>query len=265
MMATVFLFLGCKKDEPVAKIPYDLTIEGGISTYTTWQFIRLTKPATLDQDNVTPVSNATVSINDGQNDIPFKEISSTGIYSGEVVQNKNFFKGYTLTVIYNNKKYMATDTLQPVLPIDASYVPAVVTSRNGGYRLTIPKHTFSTSVAQKWLILVQGKTWTENKFDESFPFSYSHVFGTPNALHPLTQEARVLDLGINDSVNIYKFSLSEAYSTYLYNLFQETDWKGLLSSVPGDVKGNISGNASGFFYATDVEMQQRTLKTLAGN
>ncbi|WP_450091359.1 DUF4249 family protein [Pedobacter suwonensis] len=263
-MVTAFLFIGCKKEGSVNEIPYDLTIEGGINTYTTQQFIRITKPASLDRDHASAVSNATVSINDGQHDIPLKEISSSGVYSGVVMQNKNFFKGYTLTVIYNNKKYTATDTLLPVLPIDSTYIPAVVTNRNGGYRVTIPKHTFGTSTAQQWLILATGKTWTESKFDENFPFSYSHTFGTPDALHPLTQQSRVLDLAISDHVNIYKFSLSEAYSTYLYNLFQETDWKGLLSSVPGNVKGNISGKASGFFYATDVEMQERPLKTLAG-
>jgi hypothetical protein len=48
----------------------------------------------------------------------------------------------------------------------------------------------------------------------------------------------------------------------LYNVFQETDWRGILSSVPGNIKGNISGNASGFFFTTDVEMQKKSIVEL---
>ena len=256
------IFLGCKKDGPPAPIPYDLIVEGGISTYKTRQYIRLSKPITFDLEKVQTVNNAKVVVNDGTNDIVFKEISTTGIYSGVVEHNKNFGATYTLTVEYDKKQYTASDILIPVYPIDENYIPVTVTTKQGGLRLTIPKHTFGTSSAQQWLILTQDKTWSQEKFKESYPFSYSHVFGTPNALNPLTQQARIIDLGINDNVNIYKFSLSDAYSTFLYNIFQETDWKGLLSSVPGNVKGNISGNANGFFYATDVEMQTRSLKSL---
>lgn len=264
LILMAFLLPGCKKNDPVNTIKFDLIVEGGISTYSFRQFIRLTKPADFDQANAAALPNAQVTVNDGEKDISFREIKSTGIYTAIVQQNKNYYKPYTLTILYNDKQYIAIDTLIPVLPIDAAYIPLTVSPKEKSTRLTIPKHTFGTSIAQQWLILPQEKIWLQENFREIYPFSYSHVFGTPDALHPLTQQARILDLKPNDSVNLYKFSLSDTYSKYLYKVFQETDWKGLLSSVPGNVKGNISGNANGYFYATDVEMQKRTLKSLAG-
>ncbi|MBC8986812.1 DUF4249 family protein [Pedobacter sp. N36a] len=259
---TVLLFGSCKKKEPAEVTTFDLIVEGGINTYNTRQYIRLSKPVSFYGENVSTVGNAIVKVNDGKNDIYFKETSSTGIYSGIVEHNKNYYGAYKLTIEYNNRQYTAVDTLKPVFPIDSNYIPASVAVMKDVLRMNIQKHTFGTSIPQQWLILTKGEMWSEEKLGENLPFSYSHVFGTPNALHPLIQQARIIDMGINDSVNIYKFSLSDPYSAYLYRLFQETDWKGLLSTVPGNVKGNISGNANGFFYATDVEMQTRPVKSL---
>lgn len=254
----------CKKQDPIMpKVPYELIVEGGINTYSERQFIKLSKPASFAAvEDTKPINGAKVTVNDGQNDVPFAEIGNTGVYSARVLNNKNYNGTYTLKVEYNQKTYTAADKLIPVFPIDANYLPLSVKTIATGYRVTIPKHTFGTLNAQQWLILPAGRAWTPDKMNESYPYSYSYFYGTPNALHPLIQQARIIDLVSNDSLNIYKYSLSNEYSEYLYSLFQETDWKGLFSSVPSNVQGNISGNANGFFYATDVEMQKKAVKDL---
>ncbi|SHF79061.1 DUF4249 domain-containing protein [Pedobacter caeni] len=264
----LLLFMGCKKKESPFQPPiYDLIVEGGINTFSKNQYIRLVKPVSFDDEaasvNLNPISNAEVSVNDGTHDVSFKEIKGTGVYTAVMENNNKYFSAYTLTIKYNNKIYTAQDSLLPVFPIDENYIPlSLKKMQEGQVRLTIPKHTFGTQNAQQWLILPQGKAWNPAKFKENYQYSYSHVYGTPNALHPLIQKARITDVGINDKLVICKFSLSPPYSVYLYSVFQETDWKGLLSSVPGNVKGNISGNANGFFYAIDVEVQTKSVKEL---
>ncbi|GGE52534.1 hypothetical protein EV200_102294 [Pedobacter psychrotolerans] len=255
---------GCKKNEATIPVPYDLIIEGGIYTNSKRQYIRLSKPISRYEKNLPTVKNAIVIINDGENDIYFKETEKPGIYSGIVENNKNFFEPYTLTVEYDNKRYTAVDTLTPVYPIDLNYIPASAMMVDNQVRLNVPKHNFGTLWSQQWLILPEGELMAEEHLSKNYPFSYSHSYGTPNALHPLTQKGRVLNLAPNSLVNIYKFSLSAEYSAYLYRLFQETDWKGILSAAPGNIKGNISGNANGFFYTTDVEMQTRSVNSLIG-
>lgn len=263
ILALLFLWMtACKKDPKVAELPYDLVVEGGINTYTTRQYIKLTRPASFNQVAASAVSGAKVSVNDGVEDMPFSEISNSGIYTAILVRNRNFYEPYALKIEYNSNVYSAADTLVPVIPIDESYLPLKASLSDTRVKLEVPKHTFGTSSAQQWLFLTDGSSWSARDFDGNFNYTYSHVFGTPNALNPLTREKTIIDLGLDEKIDVYKYSLSEAYSRYLYNFFQETAWKGLLSSTPANLKGNISGKAAGFFYTTDVERQSYTGKSL---
>ena len=254
--------VACKKNNAASTtLNYDLIVEGGINTLNEKQYIRLTKPAALDGLAVQPVNGAGVSVFDGINNIAFAEIGNSGVYTGIVANNQNFDGSYTLHINYQGKYYKATDDLTEVVPIAASYIPLTI-QQGSDCTITIPRHIFGVSIAQQWLIMSQGNSWDPSQFNVRYNYSYSHVFGTPNALNPLTQQKNILHTGLNDSLVIYKCSLSPVYSTYLYNVFQETDWKGLLSSTPANVHGNISGNANGFFYAIDVDRKTIAVKDI---
>lgn len=254
--------VACKKDNTASTtLNYDLIVEGGINTLNERQYIRLTKPAGLDESPVQPVNDAVVSVFDGANNIPFTEIGNSGVYTGIVANNHNYDVPYTLHINYEGKEYNASDGLTEVIPIEKSYIPLTI-QQGSDFTITIPRHIFGVSTAQQWLIMSQGNSWDPSQFNAAYKYSYSHVFGTPNALNPLTQQKNILHAGLNDSLVIYKCSLSPVYSTYLYNVFQETDWKGLLSSTPANVHGNISGNANGFFYAIDVDRQTKAVKDI---
>jgi hypothetical protein len=239
-------------------------VEGGINTFQQDQYLRLSTPALLPEQAGQPISKAFISVNDGISDINFTETVIPGVYTAKFINNANYDHAYTLKVIYKNKQYVAVDTLKKVSLINVKYIPmSTIVLKNGKVRLTIPKHTFGVAIPQQWLIAYKGiPNWDPQKFDVKYPFSYSHVFGSPNALYPLIQETRTIDLNLNDSVTIYKFSLSNNHSRFLYNVFQETDWKGLFSTQPGKIIGNISGNGQGYFYADDVIMQRFLVKDL---
>ncbi|WP_147284244.1 hypothetical protein [Sphingobacterium spiritivorum] len=105
--------------------------------------------------------------------------------------------------------------------------------------------------SDKWLIVPQKNFQDDNISFFRAPFSYSYRLGAPNVLNTLLARTYNYEVSKNDSLVVSRFSVSPRYSRFLYNLFQETEWKGLLSAVPANVEGNISGNALGFFYVMD--------------
>jgi len=261
-MLLVLLAAACRKQDVASTTRgYDLIVEGGINSLNEKQYIRLSRPAELFETTVQPVSGATVSVNDGTRDIAFTEIGDSGVYTGIVADNKNYNEVYMLQIKYQGKHYSATDLLTEVVPINAAYIPLTL-QQGSDFSITIPRHIFGVSLSQQWLIMPKGNFWDPSQFGTAYNYSYSHVYGTPNALNPLTQQNSILHAGLNDSLVVYKFSLSTGYSTYLYNLFQETDWKGLLSSTPANVNGNISGNANGYFYAIGVDVRTMAVKDI---
>jgi hypothetical protein len=263
LLLSSLLALSCKKQDAGKPIvPYDLIVEGGITTYSVNQYIRLTKPVLSAGSQIQPINGAIVTVNDGETDVPFKEIKKTGVYTAVMKNNKNYNEAYTLKITYDQKQYEATDTLFQVFPISDRYIPLSIKVNVSDVKITVPKHTFGAFFAQQWLI-TQGKgTWGPGKFEENYQYSYSHQYGSPDALNPLLPQNFILTATITDKLTIYKFSLSRSHTAFLYNVFQETDWRGILSSVPGNIKGNISGNASGFFFTTDVEMQKKSIVEL---
>jgi hypothetical protein len=267
----IILFaLGCKNNaiSPInfkrSNKTYDLAIEGGINTLQTLQFIRLSKPAIFPDGQVEPISQATVSINDGNNEVFFSETNIPGIYSGDIINNTNYDQPYTLNINYNNIDYVAIDTLRHVIAIQNNNLPFSAKMLNDGkIQLNIPKHIFGSSVSLRWLIVYPGiAQWDPSKLDTKIPYTYSHQFGSPNPLYPSTQEIGKPILNPGDTVTVYKFSLSTAYGAYLYNVFQETDFKNIFSTVPGSIYGNVSNNAQGYFYSTDVNVKQYLARDL---
>ena len=262
MLLLVLGLSGCKKalDDRflVPKRQYDFSVEGGFNTRESTQYIRLSKPAMSPDQDPTPVSAAVISINDGKSDILFKESAVKGVYTGTARNEPNYNGAYTLTIKYNNKSYTAEDTLRQVVNIVDDFLPlSTKMTPDGKYNGTIPKHTFGYLNPNKWMIAyLDIPLWSAGKFDQSKYYSYTHVLGSPNSLYPLNNLKRTFTLGKDDYITIFKLSLSERYAKYLYDVFMETDWSGLFSSVPVNATGNISGNVQGYFYAIDVDARR---------
>lgn len=250
---------------------YDLTVEGGINTLGNNQYIRLTKPSLNQAIEPTPITKASVIVNDGKSDIIFKE-SSPGIYLGVTKGDPNYNEAYKLTIKSNNVVYTAIDTLRQVINIVDDFLPLSTKSlMDSMVTVTIPKHTFGYLNANKWFITYKDRdpkvtpsppVWSPSKFDQSAYYSYTHLLGSPNSLYPLNNLKRDFTVNQRDFVIIYKMSLSDAYAKYLYAVFMETDWNGLFSGVPVNAKGNVSGNAQGYFHAMDVVVSSYRAKEL---
>jgi hypothetical protein len=270
VISVMLLTAGCVKDsfekdtflKPVRV--YDLAVEGGINTLLSSQYIRLTKPAASPELAPTPISNASVVVNDSKSDIIFKETATPGVYMGTNRTDANYNKAYKLTIIYDNKTYTAVDTLRQVVNIIDDFLPLSTRPLSeNAIQGTIPKHTFGYINPNKWFIAyLDTPLWHPSRFDQTRYYSYTHLLGSPNSLYPLNNLKRDFVLGQDDFVTIYKISLSEKYAAYLYSVFMETDWSGLFSSVPVNVEGNISGNAQGYFSVNDVDLRRYRAKEL---
>ncbi|MXV15172.1 DUF4249 family protein [Hufsiella ginkgonis] len=244
---------------------YGIVVEGGINTFYKIQYIRLSEPSFSADGTVVPAVGARVTVTDGGANVVFRETATPGVYSGTIQNNTNYNKAYKLNITYKDKSYTATDTLRQVVNIIDDFLPlGCIKQANGTIKLTIPKHTFGFLNSCKWLISYpEIPAWNPARFENAGYFNYTHIQGSPNSVYPLINQLRIVELQPNDFVSIYKFSMSDAYSQYLYTVFQETDWKGLFSGVPAEVKGNLSAGALGFFYVTDVDIRRYRASELA--
>ncbi|WP_207532885.1 hypothetical protein [Desertivirga arenae] len=264
-----FLVLACSKENveeahfDKRKYNYDLIIEGGINTMQRQQYIRLNKPSFNADSLPKAIDDAVVLVNDGQKDIPFKITSTPGVYSGNIIQNQRYNQAYKLIVRYNGKEYTAIDSLIQVVNIIDDFIPlSILRYPDKSLELNIPKHTFGFNSSAKWFIAYKNPgLWNASKFD-SLSYSYTHSFGAPNSIYPLLNQKRQEKIGLDDFVTLYKFSLSSGYSKYLYSVFLETDWRGIFSSAPGVIKGNVSNGALGYFYVTDVDVRRYKVSEL---
>lgn len=266
---TLFLAFSCKNYVVTPQFKhnnktYDIAVEGGLNTFQTRQFIRLSKPAVLPNNNVEPVSQAIVSISDGINKVFLKETATPGIYTGTINNNTNYDRPYTLNITYGKSDYAATDTLRRVSEITANDLPfAAKKLVDEKIQLKIPGHIFGTSFSAQWLIVYPGRQkWDPSNLNKKVDYTYSHQYGSPNTLYPSTQKITTRVLNPGDTVTVYKLSLSASFSKYLYTVFQETDFKNIFSSVPGKIYGNVSNNALGYFYCTDVKVKRYLARDL---
>ncbi len=255
LLLVTLIFVSCKKeliDRITFKKPinnYDLVIEGGVNTFKKEQFILLSRPSLNVAGLVSAVNDAEVFINNKQLTLT----ATPGIYSGILQENKNYGEVYQLKVIYKGTIYIAKDTLKKVSSIKLSDFNFSSQQQDDKILLSVPKHTFSAVELAKIFYRFQGTSdWSVSKLDSTQTYSYAHTFAPPNGLYPILEGRSNKTVSPADSIQIYKFSVSNSYEKYLYSVFAETDWKSIFSTTPGQIKGNISGNALGYFYCTDV-------------
>lgn len=252
-------FVSCKKELTErlnfkkAALHYDLVIEGGVNTFTKEQFIRLSRPSLHVAGNDSAINDAEVFINN----IKLTLTATPGIYTGTLQENKNYGDVYHLKVVCKGIIYKAEDTLKKVSPITLTDLDFYGHKDDGEIRLSVPKHTFSSIEPGKLFYHFSGKSdWDASKLDSPQTYSYAHTFAPPHGLYPILEQRSNRIAKPADSIKVYKFSVSNSYEKYLYCVFVETDWKSIFSTTPGQIKGNISGNALGYFYCTDVILKK---------
>jgi len=252
IFVTYFLVVSCQKSAVDEGQSYDMIVEGGINTMYKEQYIQLKKLDGMKSNTGTiGISGASVRVTNGPNMIEFKDLGE-GLYLGELFNLKDTVGNvFQLTITLNGKLYEAQDQLIPVVPIENAFLPVEKSKVNNTWEVKVSKHLFGMRTSNKWLILPKKDFSDDDISSFRSPFSYSYRLGAPNVLNNLLGKTYNYEVSLKDSLIVSKFSESPRYSRFIYNLFQETEWKGLLSAVPANVEGNISNNALGFFYVMD--------------
>ncbi|MET4082630.1 hypothetical protein ABIB40_002590 [Pedobacter sp. UYP30] len=261
----VVALVSCKKElinkvqfqNPV--LSYDLAIEGGVNSLELTQFIKISKPAFRISDHVLPINDAQVFIND----VELKIANSDGLYSTNLIDSKRYNTIYRLKIIYKGNTYNAEDTLKKVEAIDPKEGNIRKEKTDEKTFFSIPKHVFNATKAAKLFYQLPGQQpWSPAFFGASAYRSFIHTSAPPYGLSPVLEKRTNYEFMQTDSITVYKFSVSTGYEKFLYEAFQETDWKSLFSSTPGSIKGNISGNALGYFSCSDGISEKLSLKAL---
>jgi hypothetical protein len=253
---------------------FKIAIEGSISSLPKLHFVKLEKPVQgLELTKQEPISDAIVSISDGENEYELVETVNHPLFTeNDIYYIQGLYatldstlqgevgKRYTLKVIWNDEVYYASDSLVAVDTFDfekiklPTYNNSLVSSYDWMYE--IQRHDFGYDLPNGW-------TWSlnfPNKVNSQLRIkNYTHSIIEPQGLHSDVIYAETLnipkteDSGLPDSLKVYKFSFSNIYYDYLIALLKESDWKiGYFTTIPGNPPSNVSSGGTGFFFATDV-------------
>lgn len=214
------------------------------------QFIKLTLTAPFFDSNVPAATGATVYITDESSNIfEFIEETDTGFY-----HNSNFVPvinaQYTLTIIYNNETYTATDILLPVAELE--YVEQNLEGGFTGEETEIK--AFFTDPADE-------ENYYFFEFTPSIPVTptldtFKDEFVNGNLIFGFYVEE---DLNPGDEVIIRNHGVSEEFYEYLFVLLQQTSQGGgPFETQPATVRGNCINTTNpsnyplGYFRLSEV-------------
>lgn len=241
-------------EEGDRRLVIDAWFTNEVKTHT----IRLTQTADYFSNEPAPlVSGASVQITGGGDVWPFVEVSP-GIYESEPNAHAKNFTDYTLTVIYDDEVYTATDRCDtvPVLDqialwysenpdpdanIQAWYDILIWTQELQGYG-----HWYC------WRVLKNGEymkdTLSEIYFDNDEYLGDGLVFEA----FPL-EWVNAAEVQTGDTITLEQHNISEKTYKAFTAILTETEWKGgLFDTPPANIPSNISNNGYGVFLVSSV-------------
>ncbi|ALJ06667.1 hypothetical protein APS56_00060 [Pseudalgibacter alginicilyticus] len=237
LFAISLLFISCEDviEVSLPNTPPRLVIDASINWFkeTTGQYqsIRLSLTAPYFNNQVPPANHANVKIIDSNNRIfTFIEEDDTGIY-----RNHNFNpvlnETYTLSIIYNEEVYTATEVLTPVTSIDF-----VDQKNNGGFSGN------DIELKAYYMDPPNQKNFYLFEFDNSnLPIIslniYNDEFNDGNQIFAFYSEEASKT---GDLITINSYGISERYYQFMSILLQQTDSESgdPFETQPATVRGN---------------------------
>lgn len=254
-------------------IPYEIVVQGGVCSVMGKQLVYISKPMSVNDTIAIPVSNATVEVSDGQNTYLYRETEQKGEYESVEEFAGEVGKVYTLKIEYCGQTYFASDSMVAATEIELEQIPAgeqtkymkIEHWRDGEVvfydfvSIDLSKHKFGCVETAKWVFRDDSmfvKTPKNIVFAEKY---YSHEQSIPQGVFPMATWGSGVSYNeerANSPVQCLKMSMSDRYYDYLISTFNLTDWSGgMFSTIPGNVKTNLSKGGAGYFYASDVKIR----------
>ncbi|SFU27227.1 protein of unknown function [Pustulibacterium marinum] len=219
----------------------------------------------FSEDQISPVSGATISVvNDATGETYIFEDQNDGSYtttSFEPVENQSF----TLTVVYDNETYQASDTF--ILPTAIDYVEQTL---EGAFDdEVIDLNTYFQDDAEV-------DNYYMNRYyrqGDLFPYldTFSDEFTNGNQMHDFfeiedDEDSTIEPLQAGDVVDIYLYSITESYYNYMTLLLEQSESSGNpFATTPAALQGNCKNmsdgeDAYGYFRTTRYDKVTYTVE-----
>jgi hypothetical protein len=233
-------------------------VDGAITTDTMKHVIILAKSIDYyNNEQPPPVSNATVTIDDGVNIIALTESDEI---PGQYETDENYFgipgRTYTLEIklseeINGHDTYSASSELRPVGAIDSirvEYVEKWEVWELQIYAWDPPSEDFYIFEVFKNNIEITDTITKRGITDDRF-FNGNYTFGVPVYFFDSDYEPEVVVPG--DMITLRMGSITDDYFNFMVELMDQTfEYRNpLFSGPPANIRSNISNGGLGFFTA----------------
>ncbi len=256
LFLAVFVFTGCEEvvDRPIQRGDQLLVVDGVLTNELKQHHVRLSWSVATPNDAPDPVSGAIVEIYDGYTSVFLQE---DPLKKGDYITpnlRAVFGQTYTLHIKYNGKEYFAQDNSTPVEPMNPLSYRAV----SGGYVINFEQSGSNPNYIRHE-ISWKGTTACNTGACEGLVVFYDLKTIDVNEGTKPTKEDFVFPAGA--TVVRRKYSLSQAYKTYLRGLLSETEWRGGPFDVDrANAPTNLSRGATGFFAVCTVVADGQVVK-----
>lgn len=216
--------------------------------------VRLTTTAPFFNNGVPFINDAIVTVTDGNGTVYPFTYSDNGFYTSSLVPQLNI--DYTLTIIYKEETYTATETLYTVSPLEF-----VEQRDDGGFTgEDIELKVFFTDPADEHnFYFFEGLSEKGDVLDV-----YNDEFFNGNTIFGYYL---VEDLAPADEVQFNIYGVSEAYYNFMFILLQQTGGGGgPFETQPATVRGNILNQTNpdnyplGYFRVSEVSTLNYTVQ-----
>ncbi|SFD38278.1 DUF4249 domain-containing protein [Algibacter pectinivorans] len=213
------------------RLVIDASILWNTETTGSTQLIQLSLTAPYFSDTIPPATGATVTVTDSSNEVfNFTEEDATGKYINiEFTPKEN--EDYTLTILYNNETYTATETMTSVVPIE--YVEQKNDGGFSGEEIEIKAYYQDPAEVQNYYLfdffVVDRETASIEVYDDEFTDG-NEIFAF------YSNE----DLKAGDTLVIRNSGISQRTYEFFNILLQQTDDDSgdPFQTQPATVRGN---------------------------
>ncbi|GJM34701.1 MAG: hypothetical protein DHS20C18_37020 [Saprospiraceae bacterium] len=249
---------------PVAPEPV-LVVDGRITNEFQRHVIRLSLSGSFASDTeYVPATGAMVSIS-GKTNVYMLEETSPGYYLTDSLKGKPGTV-YHLRIEWQGKIYEAKDGMSET---PEAFEPAYFGTDQGFLDFEFRRHQFGFSIPNQWELLIIPETLhpdidiSKRGLQIGVEVLPGGIYSFQYFTHPTIEVNGLLNFeathfyGFQPGFTVVqkRYSLSDKYYDFLRALFMETEWRGtLFDTTPGNVKGNISNGALGFFSANAVRV-----------
>ena len=256
ILVVLFLFCSCEKEIALElkNTSPKLIVEGnillGLDTLIEWQVIKLTRSANyLGASTPEPISNATVSVFDGQKTYTFSH-SNNGVYKSNFIAEKN--KIYKLVILYDGDIFEASEKLQSGALIDSisvKFFPSTLGSPEGNFITINTIDPLNERNFYLWRLFINNQLMINPSPGNIYRSIQKDDFfnGQPLVNYLPYDNFPVVS---GDVIRMEQLNISEQMYNYYYSIFNLTASSPVSGDVPpGKILGNIVNRSNQIDYA----------------